>query len=111
MMDVEIKNVVYGMKILSGILQLSGLIIASRIDLRSKAVETAFDDIPGNPLLEAYESSKGDGIRTLSREELRYNDLSSRDNPARNVTLFKWSICMVGFGMTLQLIADIIEPG
>jgi len=111
MMDVGIKNVVYGMKILSGILQLSGLIIASRIDLRSKAVETAFDDIPGNPFLEAYESSKGDGIRTLSREELRYNDLSSRDNPARNVTLFKWSICMVGFGMTLQLIADIIEPG
>ena len=110
MMDFGIKNVVYGMKILSGILQLGGLIIASRIDLKSKAVDTAYDDIPGNPLLEVFESAKGDGIRTLSKEELRYNELSSRDKPARNVTLFKWSIGMVGVGMALQLIADILEP-
>lgn len=111
MMDVGIKNVVYGMKILSGILQLGGLIIASRIDLKNKAVETAFDNIPGNHILEAYEAGKGEGIRTPSKEEVHYNDLSNRDNPARNATLFKWSIGMVGLGMALQLIADIIEPG
>ncbi|WP_458725059.1 hypothetical protein [Pseudomonas mandelii] len=109
-MDAGLKNLVYGMKILSGILQLSGLFIVSRIDLKSNAVDTAFENIPGNPFLDAYESAKGDGIRKLSKEELHYNELSSRDNPARNVTLIKWSIGMVGLGMALQLTADIIEP-
>ncbi|NWC72505.1 hypothetical protein HX823_00265 [Pseudomonas sp. P7759] len=110
MLNIDLKTIVYWMKIVSGISQLGGLVVASRIDLKSKAVDLALENVPGNPALEAYQSSKCGGVRIPSVEEIRYNDLASRENPQRNAALFKLSIAMVGFGMALQLIADIIEP-
>jgi len=110
MSTIEVKTIVYWMKIVSGVLQLGGLVVASRIDLKSKTVDIALESIPGNFVLEEYESSKGDGGRIPSEEELRYISLASKDNAAKNAIFFRCSIVMVGFGMMLQLIADIIEP-
>ncbi|UVH51628.1 hypothetical protein P0D91_05415 [Pseudomonas sp. CBSPBW29] len=110
MLNIDVKNIVYWMKIVSGVFQIGGVVVASLIDLKSKAVDLALESVPGNPALEEYNSIKGDGGRIPSEEELHYNDLASRDNPKRNAALFKLSIVMVGFGMALQLLADIIEP-
>ena len=111
MLFMEIKGIVFGMKVISGVLQFGGLVVASRIDLRTKAVELAEEAIPVDDFVNQYRSVTDDVPYVPSKEKLHHAHLASLNDSLKNAKLFKWSIWMVGAGMLIQLLADIIDPG
>nr|WP_321238746.1 hypothetical protein [uncultured Tolumonas sp.] len=91
-------------------LQIIGVLILARSDALARQIDAAYQSIPGNPLVDAFEATIEGRERTLSEEEQNYIDLEATTNAHQALCIFRISLFLVVIGMITQLVVEALKP-
>jgi len=92
------------------ILQIIGVLILARSDALARQIDAAYQSIPGNPLVDAYEAAKEGKAHTPTEEEKNYMTLEANTDAHKALRIFKTSLLFVILGMVTQLVVEILKP-
>ena len=91
-------------------LQILGVLILARSDALARQIDAAYESIPGNPLVDAYQAGKRGETRTISPEEQSYMALEANTDAHKALRTFKISLFLVVLDMVTQLVVEALKP-
>ena len=103
-------TVVKSLNLVSYVLQLAALWLATRVDLKALAISQAEDNLGDDYLVNIYKAAR-DGLPTpQSQAEDELHKLVIADDGKRNAAILRWAAALVAASVVLQGISTCLGP-
>jgi len=93
------------LNIIGIVLQIAGVIVASRLNIFEHNLAVAASDIPDTHLADMFNAQLQDRPYETPATVTRYQSMDRSVSPSASRSKFRFSLLLVGAGMVLQLVA------